>query len=311
MKLLSLVLSVVLFFTVVKAAHWSKEDYEIFNLNDLILEDLGLDVTFYSWLGLENGPKSTLQEITKAYRKKSRQLHPDKVSTTVRSVKKKAEERFQRLSLVGNILRDQELKRRYDYFLSKGFPKWKGTGYFYTKFRPGFILTIFGLFLLVGTFHYVSLKINRKQDHNRIVQLKNTLKTQAWGGSVIPPADGSDRKLYHEETGKSFVVKVDGSVWIVDSENAENLVEFEEDEININPSFKETLFFKVPAYLWNVSIGKFTKPIDTTIVYERPEKKQEQTEAKPKPKKKIQRGEKKELKNGTVVYSRPTRGGRK
>ena len=42
-----------LFVTVVVAAHWSKEDYEIFSLNDKLQQDLGSDITFYKWLGLE------------------------------------------------------------------------------------------------------------------------------------------------------------------------------------------------------------------------------------------------------------------
>ena len=94
--------------------------------------------------------KSNLQEITKAYRKLSRKLHPDKFASASRSDKKKANERFQRLSLVGNILKDQSLKRRYDYFYTKGFPKWKGTGYYYSKFRPGVIFTLIILYVLVG-----------------------------------------------------------------------------------------------------------------------------------------------------------------
>ncbi|KAK6205057.1 DnaJ domain-containing protein [Scheffersomyces amazonensis] len=314
MKLVSVVVAFVLLLATCQAAAWSKEDYEIFKLNDKIVEDLGAGSSFYSWLGLENGPKSTLQEITKAYRKKSRLLHPDKFSGKSRSAQKHAEERFQRLSLVGNILRDQSLKKRYDYFLSKGFPKWKGTGYFYTKFRPGLILTAFGLYLLISAFQFISLRINRKQDYKRILQMKEVIKSQAWGGSIIPPADGSDRKLYQEETGKSFVVKVDGSVWIVDSENNDALVELDESEINVNPGFKESYLFKFPAYLWNHSIGRISSlAIDTSVVYHKPDSSNSnssdtKTESKTKAKKKVQRGEKKELANGTVVYARPSKG---
>lgn len=292
-----------LFVTLVVAAQWSKEDYEIFSLNDKLQHDLGGDITFYKWLGLEKGPKSSLQEINKAYRKLSRKLHPDKFASASRSDKKKANERFQRLSLVGNILRDQSLKRRYDYFYTKGFPKWKGTGYYYSKFRPGIIFTLIILYVLVGFLHFFSLKINRKQAFKRIVDLKNEVKNQAWGGLQFPPGDGSDRKLSNEATGKTFLVKADGTVWLVEDDEQHLIDEY---DVNVNPGFKESLFFKIPVKIWNLVLGKWV-PIDTSVEY----KKQEtspQEDADNNNKKKIQKkktkGKKIELPNGKVVYSR-------
>lgn len=296
------------FVLVVSAANWSPEDYEIFSLNDKIKQDLGKDVTFYLWLDLTNGPKATLKEITKAYRKKSRELHPDKVGGKSKSLRKKAEERFQRLSLVGNILRDQSLKRRYDYFYSKGFPEWKGTGYFYTKFRPGFILTILVLYVLVGGLHFLALRISRKQDFNRIAELKRLIKDQAWQGSSIPPVDGSDRKVKNEMNGKIFVVKPNGNVYLVVDEAKDELVELDESSINLSPFFKETVAFKLPAFLWNVSFGKlFSKPISTEVEYSRgttTDSIEKSVDQKKKKAKKAPKGEKIELPNGKVIYGR-------
>lgn len=297
------------FLVLAEASNWLPEDYEIFSLNDKIEQDLGKGTNFYSWLDLPQGPKATLQEISKAYRKKSRLLHPDKVAKS--SLKKKAEERFQRLSLVGNILRDQSLKRRYDYFYSKGFPRWKGTGYYYSKFRPGFFLTIFLLFIIVGGIHYVAMKISRKQDFKRLQDLKGQTKKQAWGGSQIPPSDGSSRKVFNESTGKQFMVTADGSVSLVVSppKSESYLVSLDENDINLNPSFKESLYFKVPSKLWNMSLGKLTNmTIDTTVEYENPNKEESNTpdEQKQKTKKKVQRGKSFELPNGKKVYGRNT-----
>lgn len=53
-------------------------------------------------------------------------------------------------------------------------------------------------------FSIFALKINRKQAYKRIEDMKNMIKTQAWNGSQIPPADGSDRKLVNEANGKEF-----------------------------------------------------------------------------------------------------------
>lgn len=307
-SLLSLILIFATAISLVEASNWSPEDYEIFSLNDKVQQDLGKGASFYSWLELPNGPKSTLQEISKAYRKKSRILHPDKV-TGSKSLKKKAEERFQRLSLVGNILRDQSLRRRYDYFHSKGFPRWKGTGYYYSKFRPGIIMTVMILYIIVGGIHFVAMKISRKQDFKRLRDLKEETKKQAWGGSQIPPADGSSRKVFNETTGKQFMITPDGNVSLIVSEPKKEpyLISLDENDINLNPGFKESLFFKLPCSLWNISLGRaLDKTIDTTIVFENPNKQTDTipNEQKKKTKKRTQRGQSFELPNGKKVYGR-------
>lgn len=295
------------FLTLFVAANWLPEDYEIFSLNDKIKQDLGQDTTFYSWLKLSRGPKSSLEEITKAYRKMSKQLHPDKYKGKSKKQKKLLEERFQRLSLVGNILREQGLKRRYDYFYSKGFPKWKGTGYYYLRFRPGLITTLFGLYLLVGIFHYVSLCISRKQDYKRIVNLKEQIKLQAWNGNIIPPLDGSARKV-QASNGNEFHVSPVGEVSLIENDsNGMQLITLDENDINTNPSVKESVLFKLPVSLYNVTIGKLTgKKIDTSVVFQNKKKSDKPAPAPSdaKKSKKKPKGKKTELPNGKVIYSR-------
>lgn len=290
-------------------ANWTPEDYEIFSLNDKIRSDLGPDESFYSWLQLKKGPKSSLQDINKAYKKLSRALHPDKFSKKSRSEKKKAEERFQRLSLVGNILRDNSLKQRYDFFLSKGFPKWKGTGYYYSRFRPGLIFTVLMLYVLVSTFQYVSLKINRKQDYRRIIDLKQEIKLLAWGGSFVPPSDGSARKVLGPN-GLEFIVSPIGEVSLVQKdENGENVLSLlDENDIDVNPGLRLSYFFRIPAGLWNYTVGKLSgATIDTHVEYVNPNKKASSNESaasKKQNKKSGQKGERVELPNGKVIYTR-------
>lgn len=292
-------------------ASWTSQDYEIFSLNDKIKSDLGVETTFYSWLKLQKGPKSTIAEINKAYRKLTRALHPDKFGKKSRSEKKKAEERFQRLSLVGNILRDNSLKQRYDFFLDKGFPKWKGTGYYYSRFRPGPIFTVLVLYVLVSTFQYVSLRISRKQDHRRIAELRQEIKVQAWGGSMIPPSDGSSRKVMGPN-GLEFMVSPVGEVSLIQKdENGETISTIlDEDDIDVNPGFRLSFFFKIPAGLYNLTVGKLTGyNINTEVEYVNPNKKNivhnsaEETK-KPLKRKSAQRGDKVELPNGKVIYTR-------
>lgn len=303
--------SVVLVFAFIATAiavNWLPEDYEIFGLRDRIEHDLGSGTTFYSWLGLTEGPKSSSEEINKAYRKLSRRLHPDKFHSAKKSVKKLAEERFQRLSLVGNILRDKGLKKRYDYFLDNGFPKWKGTGYYYSRFRPGMGLTLGFLFVLVGLFHFVSVKITRKQDYKRLVQLKEQIKTQAWNGSIIPPTDGKDRKIMNQMNGKQFVVHINGDVSLIetDEDSTEVYHPIDENQIKVDLGFRDTIFFKFPCFLYNQTFGYIFGKIDTS---EKPSEVKQTSDddntAKQKTKKKnASKGEKIELPNGKVIYGR-------
>lgn len=75
---------------------------------------LGKGTTFYSWLDL--APSAGASQITKAYRKKSLELHPDK-NAGVPGV----HERFARLGVITQILRSPEKRERYDVRSMTGF----------------------------------------------------------------------------------------------------------------------------------------------------------------------------------------------
>lgn len=281
------------------ASNWASEDYEIFSLKDKVESDLGSGTTFYQWLKLPKGPKSSLEEINKAYRRLSRQSHPDKFHTASKNVQRKAEERFQRLSLVGNILRDHSLKKRYDYFLDNGFPTWRDTGYFYSRFRPGVFAVALFLYVIIGIFHFVSLKISRKQDFKRIVDMKNDLKRRAWNGSLFPPSDGSDVKVFNPINAKEFLVHSSGDVSLIESQGDNRTLHIlDENDIKLEVGFKDSLFYKFPVYLYNKSLGTFFGEIKEIEDIKKPTTPQE----KHKPKK--TKGEKLELPNGKVIYSR-------
>jgi DnaJ-class molecular chaperone len=119
MKLLSLWL---LASSAVLAARWSNQDYEIFDVARALETAEGANVTFYSFLEVK--PKASLEEIGKAYKKRSRQLHPDKNIGV-----KDAQKRFERLGLITKMLRTPEVRERYDHFYYNGFPKWYASRY--------------------------------------------------------------------------------------------------------------------------------------------------------------------------------------
>lgn len=152
-------------------------------------------------------------DINKAYRKKSRSLHPDKVkqqiredykkkkgkkeaagrsfkqpsASDVRAAVKEASERQARLSLIANILRGPA-RDRYDHFLSNGFPLWKGTDYYYNRYRPGLGSVIAGLFIVGGgAIHYIFLYTSWKRQKEFVERYVKFARDAAWGGGLGVP----------------------------------------------------------------------------------------------------------------------------
>lgn len=94
---------------------------------------------------------------------------------------KEASARFERLSLVTNILRGPE-RERYDHFLANGFPKWRGTGYYYERFRPGLGTVLAGLFIFVGGgVHYAALYLSWKRQREFVGRYIKHARRMAWG----------------------------------------------------------------------------------------------------------------------------------
>ncbi|KAJ6260005.1 hypothetical protein Dda_5650 [Drechslerella dactyloides] len=201
-------------------AAWSKEDHEIFRLKDEVEATEG-KINFYgAWLpnslprhrnpnanvppDFLNAPSvyATQDEINKAYRKTSRQIHPDKFippsrlkksgktptfyppkSTYLPQTRKAADERFARLGLVANILRGPE-RERYDHFLRNGFPRWRGTGYYYSRVRPGLFSVLIGLWIVIaGGMHYLVMRVNTTQQRRFMERYIADARVAAWGNN--------------------------------------------------------------------------------------------------------------------------------
>jgi curved DNA-binding protein CbpA len=174
-------------------------------------------VTFYDFLEIK--PNANQDDINKAYKKRSRTLHPDKVKqqfiadkstgkgkpkskkpgvhvskgpskSAINAAAKAATDRFSRLGLVTAILRG-EGRERYDHFLRNGFPAWKGTGYYYSNFRPGFGTVLVGLFIFVGGGgHYIALYMGWKRQQEFVGRYIKFARHAAWGDNLnIPGLD--------------------------------------------------------------------------------------------------------------------------
>lgn len=218
------ILHVFLFCTLVAlAVAWSQEDHEIFRLRDEVEASEGVDTTFYDFLGIKSS--ATQEDISKAFRKRSKALHPDKVKHSfiaskstakpkkpgekkkpgvhvskgpsereVQKFAKEASERYGRLGVVANILKGAQ-RERYDHFLRNGFPAWRGTGYYYKRYRPGLGTVLVGLFILGGgAAHYGALVLGWKRQREFMERYIRHARKAAWGDETgirgIPGLNG-------------------------------------------------------------------------------------------------------------------------
>ncbi|KAJ6784136.1 hypothetical protein PWT90_09011 [Aphanocladium album] len=202
MKFSTLSVGILALLTPLTAA-WSKEDREIFRIRDEIsAHEVDPEATFYDILGITKG--ASQDAITQAYRKKSREFHPDKVRQQLRARKpkdgaksvkgptskeinvavKKASDAQARLSLIAGILKGPS-RDRYDHFLSNGFPLWKGTDYYYNRYRPGLGTVIIGLLMFAGgAVHYLILYMNWKRQKEFVGRYVKFARNTAWGGNI-------------------------------------------------------------------------------------------------------------------------------
>ncbi|CAI9635354.1 unnamed protein product [Alternaria burnsii] len=204
------------------AAAWTKEDHEIFRIRDEVAKADGANVTFYDLLGVK--PSASQDQLTQALRKKSRELHPDKArkvfvanyakknnkkkptNKEIEAHLKKVTAAYQRLSVVGKMLKGAE-RERYDHFLRNGFPAWRGSGYYYERFRPGLGSVIVGLLAVFGGgFHYFALLMSWKRRREFAERYIRQARKTAWGDESglqgIPGVDDTAAPVNAEQFDK-------------------------------------------------------------------------------------------------------------
>ncbi|GAA5949038.1 hypothetical protein JCM21900_003182 [Sporobolomyces salmonicolor] len=179
------------------ALGWTNEDHELFDIVSALESAEGKGTNFYSFLNVTKS--ATEKDIGKAYRKRSLELHPDKNPDD-----KKIADRFARLGLIASILRDAEKRKRYDFFYENGVPKWRGTGYYYSRYRPGLGAVVGGLVVFSCFVQYIFLYLTARVQKFRITAFRNQALEAAWGPSKKPQPGKKKLKVKTGDQGDAL-----------------------------------------------------------------------------------------------------------
>ncbi|OLY79980.1 putative J domain-containing protein [Smittium mucronatum] len=173
---------------------WEELDFEIFELWDAIKKKDGT-VDWYGLVGVKDN--DSVDTINKAYRKLSIKYHPDKLRGTPKE-KKVASDKFARLGLVVNMLRDSYKRKRYNFFKKNGVPVWRGAGYMYKRYRPGAVSVIIGLSIFAAFIQYLFMSLSYWRAQQRIKDFEQD--QQPPKANVV----NSGRKLNHYSLDPEF-----------------------------------------------------------------------------------------------------------
>jgi DnaJ family protein C protein 1 len=107
------------------ALAWDTAELDLFDLVEEVQAAHGK--TCYDFLGVDNA--CTSADVRRAYKKLALLLHPDKNDAA------DADLQFRQLAAVYEVLKDKELRERYDTVLVEGLPSWKSTAYYFRRMR--------------------------------------------------------------------------------------------------------------------------------------------------------------------------------
>lgn len=245
-KFISLLLLATLAF-----AYFSPKQLEILDLHYKIQPKKSNGEPTRNFYSILNVPANVDEEqLEKAYKKLSRKWHPDKFVRAEMKERRKAERKFETLSLVMSILRDVERRKNYDYFLKRGFPVWdenKSRYVFKNRSKPTFKVVIVSLLVFATLAQIVIKKLNTNQKNKRIEKILRDVRWKADNmskqdnqtnkimelpddfemGSMSIPSYSIDDKLV-TYCGRVFIVKPDRSVLLyndesIDTENQQEM----------------------------------------------------------------------------------------
>ncbi|AAS53617.1 AFR246Cp [Eremothecium gossypii ATCC 10895] len=265
---------------------FTADEAEIFNLQKVLTDKYGKDMNLYRFLKLEKLEKSDGREITRQMRALAKKYHPDK--------NPKYKKLYERLHLAAQILTDGEKRKTYDYYLDYGFPEYRvdKRGFVFQRVQPKTWVVLAFVLVATSAIHWTVLKLQHRSRVRRVEGFLREVKEQ-------DDTLGLGEKRLQLQLGDSDpqeVVVRFGDVFVVQENNTETRICAEELRA---PGLLDTLMFALP--MW--AVGRVRAPFRKQTEPEAPVRTEPAAVKKKSPKPKG-KGQKWQLPNGKVLYSR-------
>lgn len=145
-----------------------------------------------------------------------------------------------------NILKTPDLRERYDFFRLNGFPKWRGTGYYYSRFKPGLGFVSIFLILFISVVQYLSGIVTYFQNRGRFQELELSLNEMQYKQfKSLSKKYGLDRVTKEEFAAnkRQLVANVMG----IDLEYEQSVLSF--------PKLTRVFAVQLPIWIYQFTLG--------------------------------------------------------
>lgn len=142
-------------------------DSQIFDMQHELTTLFGARANFYSVL--EISKKADEREVKRAYNKISLKWHPDK------NPSKEAEPFYKIVTSIQEILRNPKKRARYNMYLAKGFPVWRGDNYYSSIWEPSAFTVGLFVLMVISVAQYISLIIFYFQDKQKVAEAQKEI----------------------------------------------------------------------------------------------------------------------------------------
>lgn len=182
----------------------------------------------------------------------------------------KQRDRFARLGKVVAILRDGHKRERYNFFYKNGVPRWRGTGYYYSRWRPGFFTVVAALCVLAGGLQYLVAWVNYHQEKKRIRQFVMDARAEM--------ATRATKNIGAATLGRSYI-EIGKRLMRCEVKSDDYIVFYPEGEARIDlnvewvekPSVKNVYLIAWPRRLINRALGREEQVVEYEVVEEEEE----------------------------------------
>jgi DnaJ family protein C protein 1 len=174
------------------------------------------------------------------------------------------------LGKVVAILRDGHKRERYNFFYKNGVPRWRGTGYYYSRWRPGFFTVVAALCVLAGGLQYLVAWVNYHQEKKRIRQFVMDARAEM--------ATRATKNIGAATLGRSYI-EIGKRLMRCEVKSDDYIVFYPEGEARIDlnvewvekPSVKNVYLIAWPRRLINRALGREEQVVEYEVVEEEEE----------------------------------------